>query len=223
MRKKKKIGVPIRTLVALLAVALLLGGAIGGTMAWLTSTSGEVVNTFTDSDINITLTETDTEKDEDDDPNTNSYKMVPGGTLQKDPKVILEAGSEACWVFVEVTENKGKVEYVPAGKTDAVTTKWSDFLDYTVAEGWIRLDGKEGRGAGVYYREVSADKAAVGDAWGILTGNQVTVKTTVTKEMMNALKKAPDNYPTLTFKAYAIQTANIDSVEDAWEEVNPTN
>ena len=45
----------------LMACVMAFGIAVGGTLAWLTDTTGEVKNTFTDSDINITLTETDTD------------------------------------------------------------------------------------------------------------------------------------------------------------------
>ena len=64
-----------KTLALFLALALVLGGVIGGTMAWLTDKTPEIVNTFTDSDIEITLTETGATN------NANSYKMVPGLSL----------------------------------------------------------------------------------------------------------------------------------------------
>ena len=78
-----------KTVALLLACVMALGVAIGGTMAWLVDSTGEVKNTFTVGDINIDLTETDdgigidtTTTD-----NANDYHFVPGDTLSKDPKV----------------------------------------------------------------------------------------------------------------------------------------
>ena len=84
-----------KTLALFLVLALAFGGVIGGTVAWLTDKSDTVVNTFTDSDIDITLTEsTGTE-----------YKMVPGYTISKDPKVTVKADSEKCYLFVKLDKS----------------------------------------------------------------------------------------------------------------------
>ena len=47
-----------RSVALLVAIALLIGCAAGGTMAWLTMQTGTITNTFTVGDINITLDET---------------------------------------------------------------------------------------------------------------------------------------------------------------------
>ena len=83
-----------KTLALFLALALVLVGIIGGTMAWLTDTTDEVVNTFTDSDIDITLAETTGE----------DYKMVPGYTISKDPNVTVATGSDTCYKLVKLVE-----------------------------------------------------------------------------------------------------------------------
>ena len=83
-----------KTLALVLALTLLVAGVVGGTLAWLTDQTAEVKNTFTVGDINIGLTET-----------TTDYKMVPGNTIAKDPTVTVKANSEACWLFVKVTES----------------------------------------------------------------------------------------------------------------------
>ena len=44
-----------RTFIAMLALVLVIGCAVGGTVAWLVSSTDPVVNTFTYGDINITL------------------------------------------------------------------------------------------------------------------------------------------------------------------------
>ncbi len=66
-----------KTIALLVAVSMIVGCAIGGTLAWLTHSTGPVTNTFTTSDIEVTLEET----------TGDTYKMIPGYTITKDPKV----------------------------------------------------------------------------------------------------------------------------------------
>lgn len=126
-------------------------------------------------------------------------EMVPGKTITKDPKATVLAVSEACWLFVKVEKS----------------SNYDTFMDgYTMATGWTALPGV----AGVYYRDV-ADTNAVQE-FQVLAGNQVKVKTSVTKAQMNDLTEA--NYPTLTFTAYAVQKDNVTDVATAWSIANPT-
>lgn len=174
-----------KTLALVLALTLLVAGVVGGTLAWLTDQTAEVKNTFTVGDINIGLTET-----------TADYKMVPGNTIAKDPTVTVKANSEACWLFVKVTESENL----------------DTFITYAIAEGWTALPGVDG----VYYREVPA--SAADQTFSVLAGNAVTVKSDVTKTM---LETAKTDAPTLTFQAYAVQKDNVASASDAWAKVNP--
>lgn len=183
---KRRGGVATKTLIVALAVMLVVGCAVGGTLAWLTDTTGPVVNTFTVGNIDIDLAET-----------TTDYKMVPGATISKDPKVTVKSGSEACWLFVQVTESDNL----------------GSFISYTVDSNWTALSGV----SGVYYREVAAATADV--EFSVLTNNQVTVKDTVTKAMMDAITNQTATAPTLTFKAYAVQKAGVDTAADAWAKV----
>lgn len=164
---KKKIAISI------VAVALVLCCAIGGTLAWLTDKTDPVVNTFTVGDINIELKET-----------TSDYKMVPGNTIAKDPKVTVKANSEDCYLFVKVTKS---------GNFD-------QFLTYAMADGWTQYEGS----TDVWYREVAASNA--NQEFEVLKNNAVTVKGEVTKGMMTS---SGFTNPTLTFKAAAVQTANL--------------
>lgn len=175
-----------------LALALVLCMGIGGTLAYLIDSTNELVNTFTYGDINITLEES-----------TRDYKMVPGNTIEKDPKVTVEAGSEECYLFVEITKNETYDTYLEA---------------YAVADGWTKLE--ESGNTAVYYREVNA--AAADAAFSVLKDNQVKVKIGVTKPMMEEIKNGTTANPTLTFKAYAVQKANVASAEAAWEIANPS-
>ncbi len=174
-------GISARVLVMAVALTLIIGGIIGGSVAWLTAKTGPVVNTFTVGDINITLAET-----------TTDFKMVPGKSIAKDPKVTVEGGSEACWLFVKNDES----------------TNLSQFIEYNIATGWIKLED------GVYYREVAASDG--NQSFDVIDGNSVTVKTDVTKTMLNGLTDTTK--PTLTFTAYAVQKDNMTNVNTAWAE-----
>lgn len=173
-----------KTLALVLALTLLVAGVVGGTLAWLTDQTAEVKNTFTVGDINIGLTET-----------TADYKMVPGNTIAKDPTVTVKANSEACWLFVKVTES----------------TNLKAFISYDIARGWTALSGVDG----VYYREVPA--SAADQTFSVLADDAVTVKSDVTK---TTLETAKTDAPTLTFKAYAIQKDHFTTADAAWAEVS---
>lgn len=198
-----------RIAVALVALVMIFGCVVGGTLAWLTDTTNEVKNTFTYGDINIEIDETNAVLNADTNVDEQSFKMVPGNNISKDPYVIVKKDSEACWLFVEIVEG-GKVTI---GSTTYV---FDDFLTYAIADGWTQLSetsDSDGNETIVIYRSVEATKADT-DKLYILKDNSVTVKTTVTKQMMEAIKES--GMPTLTFKAYAVQSANITDVNDAW-------
>ena len=165
-----------KSLALVLALAMIVVCVVGGTLAWLTATTPEVKNTFTTSDIDITLAET----------TGTSYQMIPGYTIAKDPKVTVLAGSEKCYLFVKVEKS----------------SNFDTFMTYTMADGWTQGDGTD-IPSNVYYRVV--DTAGMGIAYSVLANDQVTVKDTVTKADMNALKADDAIQPTLTFTAYACQ------------------
>lgn len=177
--------------IAVVALALVLCFAIGGTLAWLVDESDKVVNTFTYGDINIGLSET----------TGDEYKMIPGNDITKDPKVTVEANSEACWLFVKVEKSDNYADYL---------------ANYTIADGWNELDGVDG----VYYREVNADTAKAGTSYQVLKGNTVTVLDSVEKSDMEAIKNGTVDEPTLTFTAYAVQKDGFDTAALAWAEIN---
>lgn len=188
--------VGMKTFVAMLALVLVIGCAVGGTVAWLTAQTGPVVNTFTYGDINIDLTETN-----------ETYKMVPGYDIHKDPKATVLDGSEECYLFVKLDES----------------TNFDDYMTYEMADGWTELKGVADT---VYYRVVDGTTNQIGTAYSVLKDDQVTVKGSVTKEQMNALDAEGAAKPTLTITAYASQLYKSAGVEftpaDAWKNVNPT-
>lgn len=231
----------------LLAMVLLLGCAIGGTLAWLVDKTDPVTNTFTTSDIDITLAETKTD-----------FQMRPAWTIDKDPKVTVQKDSEDCWLFVEVKESCG-VSITDKGTT--TNYQFSDFIVYNIdttgTDKWTAGKGDkseanpdgDGIPTNVYYRKVegvTSDKVfeilaagsyedpKAGNFKVTWSANQVATKPSVTKEMMEAVDKATDK-PTLTFTAYASQLWKTNKPTDeseyseaqftpaqAWANVNPS-
>lgn len=196
--------VNMKPVALIMALVLLVGGVIGGTVAWLIATPDPVVNTFTYGDINIELDETDTQLDGDNNPNTNEYEMMPGQSITKDPEITVKSGSEEMWLFVKLEKS----------------SNFDTFMEYDVAEGWTVLSGVDG----VYYQHITAEDVATADKEiAVIKNNTVTVKNTVTKEQLNALDSGGSaNYPTLTVTAYAVQYAGNATAADAWAKV-PAN
>lgn len=201
MRRRR--GISTKTLVALLSLVLLLGCSLGGTLAWLSDSTGPVTNTFTVGDVDIELDET----------TGTEYKIVPGVNIAKDPKVTVKANSEACWLFVEVDE----ANWPKATESDETTRK----VNYAIAKGWTPLDNVPD----VYYREVSASTGdqpfyvLAGEGEGVYANGMVTVSENLTK---SELQQITTN-PTLTFTAYAVQQEGVDTAEEAWNIAQDTS
>ena len=165
MEKKanRRRSVGMKTFVAMLALVLVIGCAVGGTVAWLVSSTNAVVNTFTYGDINITLTET----------TGNAYKIIPGVDIKKDPKVTVKKDSEACWLFVKVEEEGTFV---------------ANKVTYSIADGWTKGDGTK-IPADVYYRAVDAVKADTDFA--VLKDNKIYVSEELSKSDIKSITAQP--------------------------------
>lgn len=186
-----------KSLALVLALALMVVGAIGGTLAWLTAKSDEVKNTFTTSDITVELKETKGETAAD----GKTFKMIPGYTIEKDPKATVLAGSEECFLFVKLDKS----------------ANFDTFLTCETAEGWEPVPGE----TNVYSRKVLT--ADIGKEYSVLKDNQVTVNGNVTKEQMNDMDEGKIAKPTLTITAYASQlhksaTEDFDAAT-AWRNI----
>ena len=216
-RQRKARNRRVLTTVALMLVVCI--ASIGGTIAWLTDTTSEVVNTFSPSNIGLMLEEE----------NSDTFKIIPGTSVAKDPKVTITNDVPA-YLFVQVDESWTKTFDATAenaGRTYTLET----FLDYSLKmTGWTRGqgtgEGKDGVPINVLYREVGANDTE--KSWYLLTGGtdanlngQVTYKDTIVKQMMDDLQTLEaDDYPKLSFKAYAIQKDGMVNVADAWSKVN---
>lgn len=185
MKNKTNRTVSIKIAALIAAIVLVIGCTAGGTVAWLVSKPNAITNVFTVGNINATLTE-----------EAKEFKIVPGVDITKDPVATVEANSENCYLFVELTE-----ENWPAfTEADNTTRK----VEYKIADGWTKLKD------GVYYREVT--KSDTDQPFDVLQDNQVTVSSTLTKQEANAIQKAPK----LTVAVYAVQKEGMGSVDKAW-------
>ena len=192
-----------RTIALLLALVLVLGAAIGGTIAWLTSTTQTIENTFTVGDVAITLTETWNTDSDDADTIADSWsaKMIPGTTYTKDPVVAVTSDTNVdCYLFVKFEETDNPDTYL--NYTSTLTT----------ANGWTKGDGTD-IPSNVWYREVKTTDTV--KSWHLLEGDEVAVDATaVTKSNMTDAAKAK-----LTYTAYAVQKDNVATAAAAWDLV----
>lgn len=204
----------LKTLVAVLSMVLVICLTVAGTLAYLKAETTPVINTFSPSNINLTLEESNVDGGSE---TANTYKMVPGTDISKDPKVTVTADID-CYVFVKVEKS----------------TNFDTYMNYTISD-WTPVPNE----TNVYYREVSASADEDNDgknnveAFYVLDGKgeaelkngYVTVKPNVTKDMMNGFYeadgitvKAGADLPELTFTAYAIQQAGFETnPEGAWD------
>lgn len=197
-RMSNKKFIAILSVFVMLALTMVVGCAVDGTVAWLVSESESSVSTFTLGDINIKLTG---------ESESQPLKIIPGVGIRRSLKVTVDPNSEACWLFVKVEG-----------------TNWPDFMEangtvrkvsYSVAgegDDWIALNDHPG----VYYREVSAENAKTGVEYDV--NCNVTVSQMLTKAEVNSI--AAETQPQLSFTAYAVQRDGIGDAATAWTAAN---
>lgn len=191
-RMSNKKFIAILSVFVMLALTMVVGCAVDGTVAWLVSESESSVSTFTLGDINIKLTG---------ESGSQPLKIIPGVDIKRSLKATVEPNSEACWLFVKVEG-----------------TNWPAKVSYSVAEetgGWEPLSVSDY--PGVYYREVSAEAAQRGDAYDV--NCNVTVSQMLTKAEVDSI--ASGTQPQLSFTAYAVQRYSFEDAAKAWEAANP--
>lgn len=189
-----------KTLISIIAVALVICVSIGGVLAYLTAKTNTITNTFTVGKVDLSLTETwNTDSDGDGTNDSWSAKIIPGKEYTKDPVVTVEADSEECWLFVKFDENNS-----PANYFDYTST-------LTEANGWIQGDGTN-IPANVWYRSVPASDKDT--AWHLLDGDKITINgDKVNATNMNAAAAAE-----LAYTAYAVQKEGLDA-KTAWSKL----
>lgn len=189
-----------KSLILVLALALIVATVAGGTLAWLMDVTGPVTNTFTVGDIKITLAEPSSEN------GVWQKQMIPGYTYVKDPVVTVVANSVDCYLFVKFEEINNPATYLEY--TSTLTTQ----------NGWTQGDGTK-IPSNVWYREVNS--STTDQAWQLLDGDHITVKgNAVTKENMEVAAKAELAYTAYAHQLYSSNNVKFD-VDEAWKNVNP--
>lgn len=140
-----------------LALVMVAGISVAGTLAYLTSNAGSVTNTFTVGNVAITLQEHKFDQATGEltgevitasTTNTvgNNYGMInPGVVYDKDPYVTVATDSENCYVFIKVVNGLGENE------ADSVVGGYQTIRDQILAKDWTEYS------TGIYYK---ADQAA---------------------------------------------------------------
>ena len=177
--------------IAAALIAALLLGAVPVTYSYLTASSETVVNTFAGGAISLTLDEAKVDTDGnplEDEPRVqeNSYKVLPGATLFKDPTVTVLEGSEVCYVFLYV-ENPLDEEYFT--------------LDYS--EDWIKVASTGTKTLYVYQTTVDASD---GDVTLSPIFTTITVSSELTSEQIEEMGEVQ-----IKVQAYAVQAQGVDS------------
>lgn len=209
-----------KTLTIAIALVLVVALAVGATWAYLTATAGPVTNTFTAGKAvaqgDLKLYEHLAKQNTDgtysldkavDTVTSNTYTVMPGVNLPKDPTVEVTKAEGPYYLFVEVTKG---------AKVDG------DTLKYTVdSSKWFRLTSITGREVYVY--------AADGATATILDGklDATPVLKAISDTDSNTIQVSTDNTKVaalttensaLTFQAYACQSAGFADAAAAFNQ-----
>ena len=125
-----------------LSLVLVAALAIGGTLAWLTVVTNQEVNTFNvltaggaSPSMKATLTETAWTAGE----QAKAIKMMPGGTVAKNPIITNESTEDIDeWVAIQLTFTKGD------GTTELTATEVTTLfkvIEFTTTANWVKKSG----------------------------------------------------------------------------------
>lgn len=193
-RKKYTLG-NFRPLALVMSVVIIIGCAVSGSVAWLTSSATPVSNAFTVGNINIELNGSEL---------SATDKYVPGETIAFKPTVTVKAGSEKCYLFVRIKEENNKIDGLE-GKV----------IQWALADNdWENVGGNF-----VNYYWKLIDTADIDMELKILNDTKypVHVNKNLTKAMIDNM-----SVPNITISAIAIQAesipdANNNGYVDEWD------
>lgn len=187
-----------KALALALCAVLLVVSTVFVTMAYLTSKTDVVTNTFTVGKVTITLDEADVDlmgvKDSDARVKANEYKLIPGHTYIKDPTVHVDDESEDCWLFVKV-EN---------GLEDIIDAKTIE--DQMKDNGWSSVAGE----TNIYaYEKIATAK----------TGDYKVFDNFKLKDDadVSSYATADNEDSVINVTAYAIQADGFATAAEAWK------
>lgn len=199
-------------LLALLCALLLIAGSVAGTLAYLTSLTGTVTNTFTVGNVTITMDEGKVNEYGDSvradgsvieggvqesAPRVqgNEYKLIPGHHYSKDPMIYVDANSEECWLFVKIENGIEDIEAADDTVENTYTIKTQ-----LEENGWTLVAGE----TNVYGYQAKVP----GGAGGV----RVFTHFVIDGEADVALYDDAE----ITVIAYAVQGDGFDTADEAW-------
>lgn len=180
-----------KALLLALCAVLLVVSTVFATMAYLTSTTDVVKNTFTIGNVKITLDEAKVDvygeyvTDVTNRVTENTYKLMPGHTYVKDPTIHVDANSEDCWLFVKVVDGIAAIQ--------DVTTVESQMLN----NGWLKLNDNVW-----YYNKV--------------VSKNTDVPVFENFKVLGNADVADYDGKTITVIGYAVQADGFEYASDAW-------
>ena len=246
-----------KTIILITAMVLALAIATGATLAYLTSIASKVTNSFVSGGFGVvSLREVSDDGDKDiawfsgnkTTNNINSYSIVPGVDIEKDPQVKFVFDDDSvvtgAYVFVKITydtsDSNNGWTYVPGtnglkAKLTAKIDGVANALSVTMGDNWkvVGAGTKNGTIVLTYCTSqgsiVSMNKTTNPLADGLsifktLEGSDKTIDVSgaLTEADLDVFETKKANY-NLSFSAYAIQTDGFSgnsAVADAWAKVN---
>lgn len=230
-----------KTIALLLVLMMIFGVTCGGTIAYLTSKTDTVVNTFTVGNVTIKLDEakvgTDGKATNDRIAGvpegatfSNTYKLIPGGVYDKDPTVYVKKGSEQSYIRMMVT-----VTYADDADAnddtnitaDDVLAKYKYISWFDFDKAWVpqeavktvKADGKITRTYEFRYKDAYTAPAAddSGEEYVALEDLFQTVKIPgeITNDELATLSDL-----SISVEAHAIQAAGFGTADLAWAAWN---
>lgn len=218
-----------KRLIALLAaLVLVIGCAVGATVAWLIVSTPSVTNTFTTGDINITLSEhklnaDGTRTNDWIETNAQTIKLMPGMSIQKDPTVTVVSGSAPCYVrMFMILEWSDLADDISWG--DAVQTwfAWTPDWVTTQDSNMLKLEDNISNvhACNIYeFRWPASVDAENGNVTLDPLFNAINVPGIfdATNPTDQTWIKALDDYK-ISFVAQAVQSQGFDDVNDAFND-----
>lgn len=192
-----------KTLTIVMAMVLVAAVAITGTLAYMSTQSGTVTNTFTFGNMSITLKESPVDdngkKVAGDLVDKNDYKVIPGAEVDKEPIVTVNAGSENCWVYVGIQNN--------------VLVDGNEVADYTnyIGADWEKVENAAlaAKHVTVYKFKTVVENSATDKQLPAVFTNVKFDGENITLENKDSLEGK-----TIVIKAYAHQSESLDSTFD---------
>ena len=212
-----------KLLALMMALALMVGCMVGGTLAWLIATTDPVENTFVAGNINIVLQEHTVDlvtgkinsalagtADEFTPTGNKNVKLLPGRVIDKDPTVTVLAGSEPCYVRMYMIIDYG--EQADGKYVYEDTAGW-----FNINSSWIpgeyMIDSVNGAALGhileFTYTDVVDASNDVVKLPALFT--EITIPSNLTSEQYTSLAEC-----SVVVVAQAVQAAGFNDAQEAF-------